>query len=35
MMRMGNRYYEGLTAEKLDRILAACKEGRDPAEEDK
>jgi NADH-quinone oxidoreductase subunit E len=35
MMRMDNRYYEDLTAEKLDRIITACKEGRDPAEEDR
>jgi NADH-quinone oxidoreductase subunit E len=35
MMRMDNRYFEGLSAEKLTRILDACIEGRDPAEEDK
>lgn len=32
MMRMDNRYFEGLTAEKLERIIDACKDGRDPAE---
>jgi NADH-quinone oxidoreductase subunit E len=35
MMRMDNRYWENLTAEKLGRIIDACKEGRDPIAEDK
>ncbi len=35
MMRMDNRYFEGLSADKLARILTAAKDGRDPAEEDK
>lgn len=32
MMRMDNRYFENLTAEKLDNIIHACKNGQDPAE---
>jgi NADH-quinone oxidoreductase subunit E len=35
MMRMDNRYFENLTSEKLGRILDACKQGRDPAGEDR
>lgn len=35
VMRMDNRYFENLTSEKLGRILNACLEGRDPAEEDR
>ena len=35
MMRMDNRYFENLNAEKLGRIIDACREGRDPASEDK
>ena len=35
MMRMDNRYFEGLSTDKLARILTAAKDGRDPAEEDK
>lgn len=35
MMRMDNRYWENLSAEKLGRIIDACKEGRDPVAEDK
>jgi NADH-quinone oxidoreductase E subunit len=35
MMRMDNRYFEGLSADRLARILKAAKDGRDPAEEDK
>jgi NADH-quinone oxidoreductase subunit E len=34
MMRMNNRYWENLTVEKLERIIDACREGRDPASED-
>ncbi len=34
MMRMDERYWENLTADKLGRILDACKQGRDPASED-
>ncbi len=34
MMRMDNRYFENLTANKLERILDACKQGRDPVGED-
>ncbi len=32
MMRMDNQYFENLTTEKLDKIIAACNEGRNPAE---
>jgi len=32
MMRLNNRYFENLTAEKLDDIIDACKNGQDPAE---
>jgi NADH-quinone oxidoreductase subunit E len=35
VMRMDNRYWENLTADKLERIIAACKAGRDPVAEDK
>jgi NADH-quinone oxidoreductase subunit E len=35
MMRMDNRYFENLTADKLGRILDACKQGRDPVGEDR
>jgi NADH-quinone oxidoreductase subunit E len=34
MMRMNNRYWENLTVEKLERIIDACRDGRDPASED-
>lgn len=34
MMRMDNRYFENLTPNKLNRIITACQEGRDPAGED-
>lgn len=34
MMRLGKRYYENLTRDKLSRIIRACREGRDPAVED-
>lgn len=34
VMRMDNRYWENLTVEKLERIVDACREGRDPASED-
>ncbi len=34
MMRMDNRYWEDLTVDKLERILDACKQGRDPTSED-
>jgi NADH-quinone oxidoreductase subunit E len=32
MMRMDNRYFENLNADKLTRILDACIDGRNPAE---
>ena len=31
MMRMNNRYWENLTVEKLERIIDACRDGRDPS----
>jgi len=34
MMRMDNRYWENLSVEKLERLIDACREGRDPASED-
>jgi NADH-quinone oxidoreductase subunit E len=34
MMRMDDRYWEDLTVEKLERIIDACRAGRDPASED-
>jgi NADH-quinone oxidoreductase subunit E len=34
MMRMDNRYWENLSVDKLERILDACKQGRDPVAED-
>jgi NADH-quinone oxidoreductase subunit E len=34
VMRMDEHYFENLTDEKLERILDACLEGRDPVEED-
>jgi NADH-quinone oxidoreductase subunit E len=34
VMRMDNRYWENLTVDKLERIIEACREGRDPAGED-
>jgi NADH-quinone oxidoreductase subunit E len=34
VMRMNNRYWEDLSVEKLERIIDACKEGRDPSGED-
>jgi NADH-quinone oxidoreductase subunit E len=34
VMRMDNRYWENLTVEKLERIIDACREGRDPKTED-
>lgn len=34
MMRLNRRYFENLNRDKLQRIIRACREGRDPAEED-
>jgi NADH-quinone oxidoreductase subunit E len=34
VMRMNNRYWENLSVEKLERIIDACREGRDPSSED-
>jgi NADH-quinone oxidoreductase E subunit len=34
MMRMDSRYWENLTVDKLERIIDACRDGRDPAAED-
>jgi len=35
MMRMGHHYYENLTRDKLNRIIRACRDNRDPREEDR
>ena len=35
VMRLDEHYFEYLTEEKLVRILEACREGRDPVDEDK
>jgi NADH-quinone oxidoreductase subunit E len=34
VMRMDNRYFEDLTEDKLKRVIQACRDGRDPADED-
>jgi NADH-quinone oxidoreductase subunit E len=34
VMRMDQHYFENLTEEKLNRIIQACKDGRDPVAED-
>lgn len=34
VMRLDEHYFENLTEEKLDRIIQACKDGRDPVAED-
>jgi len=34
VMRMDNRYWENLSVEKLERLIDAAAEGRDPAGED-
>jgi NADH-quinone oxidoreductase subunit E len=34
VMRMDNRYWENLSVDKLERIIDACREGRDPSGED-
>jgi NADH:ubiquinone oxidoreductase subunit E len=34
VMRVDNRYWENLSVEKLERIIDACREGRDPSSED-
>jgi NADH-quinone oxidoreductase subunit E len=34
VMRMDNRYWENLSVDKLERIIDACREGRDPSSED-
>jgi NADH-quinone oxidoreductase subunit E len=34
VMRMDNRYWENLTVEKLERIIDACRAGRNPVPED-
>lgn len=35
VMRMDEHYFENLTEEKLDRVIQACREGRDPVDEDR
>lgn len=34
VIRMDNRYWEDLSVEKLERIIDACRDGRDPSSED-
>jgi NADH-quinone oxidoreductase subunit E len=34
VMRMDERYFENLTEDKLKRVIQACRDGRDPADED-
>jgi NADH-quinone oxidoreductase E subunit len=34
VMRMNNRFWNDLTVEKLERIIDACRDGRDPSGED-
>ncbi|HET6347609.1 MAG TPA: NAD(P)H-dependent oxidoreductase subunit E [Candidatus Krumholzibacteria bacterium] len=34
VMRMNNRFWNDLTVEKLERIIDACRDGRDPVSED-
>ena len=34
VMRMNNRFWNELSVEKLERIIDACREGRDPSSED-
>lgn len=35
VMRLDEHYFENLTEDKLTRVIQACKDGRDPVEEDK
>ena len=35
VMRLDEHYFENLTSDKLDRVIQACRDGRDPVEEDK
>jgi NADH-quinone oxidoreductase subunit E len=35
VMRMDEHYFENLTEEKLDRVIQACRDGRDPVDEDR
>ena len=34
VMRMDNRFWNDLTVEKLERVIDACRDGRDPSGED-
>jgi NADH-quinone oxidoreductase subunit E len=34
VMRLDEHYFENLTSDKLDRVIQACRDGRDPVEED-
>lgn len=34
VMRMDERYFENLTEDKLKRVIQACRDGRDPVDED-
>jgi NADH-quinone oxidoreductase subunit E len=35
VMRLDEHYFENLTEDKLDRVIQACREGRDPIDEDR
>jgi NADH-quinone oxidoreductase subunit E len=35
VMRLDEHYFENLTQDKLDRVIQACRDGRDPVEEDR
>jgi NADH-quinone oxidoreductase subunit E len=35
VMRLDEHYFENLTDEKLDRVIEACREGRDPVDENR
>ncbi len=35
VMRMDDRYFENLTEDKLKRVIQACRDGRDPVDEDR
>jgi NADH-quinone oxidoreductase subunit E len=35
VMRLDEHYFENLTDDKLNRVIQACRDGRDPVEEDK
>ena len=35
VMRLDEHYFENLTEDKLNRVIQACRDGRDPVEEDR